>query len=83
MKYSHLIVTECDLVRKACVRDIGSGNIPIKDIMSTLPLVAIDPRSPVETPSGTKLASLNNMVGVFEAEIDTNGNFSEKVWEWK
>jgi hypothetical protein len=174
MKYSHLIVTERDLVRKACVRDIGSGNIPIKDIMSTLPLVAIDSRSPVEaaantmiqnkvrhllvindndmnkivgiitptdfvgylkenlnvdnelnaklleflrepggesetvtltgervgrfgssgsikwrgslfygTPSGAKLASLNNMVGVFEAEIDTNGNFSEKVWEWK
>jgi CBS domain-containing protein len=42
------IVTERDLVRKACVRDIGAGNIPIKDIMSTLPLVAIDSRSTVE-----------------------------------
>jgi signal-transduction protein with cAMP-binding, CBS, and nucleotidyltransferase domain len=55
MKYSHLIVTERDLVRKACVRDIGSGNIPIKDIMSTLPLVAIDSRSPVEEAANTMI----------------------------
>ena len=55
MKYSHLIVTERDLVRKACVRDIGSGNIPIKDIMSTLPLVAIDSRSPVEAAANTMI----------------------------
>jgi signal-transduction protein with cAMP-binding, CBS, and nucleotidyltransferase domain len=53
MKYSHLIVTERDLVRKACVSDIESGNIPIKDIMSTLPLVAIDSRSPVEAAANT------------------------------
>jgi hypothetical protein len=33
--------------------------------------------------SGNKLSFLNNMVGVFEVEIDTNGNFSEKAWEWK
>jgi hypothetical protein len=33
--------------------------------------------------SGDKLAFLNNMVGVFESEIDKDGNFSEKVWEWK
>jgi hypothetical protein len=33
--------------------------------------------------SGGKLASLNNMVGIFESVIDTEGNFSEKVWEWK
>lgn len=49
------IVTERDLVRKACVRDIGSGNIPIKDIMSTLPLVAIDSRSPVEAAANTMI----------------------------
>ena len=55
MKYSHLIVTERDLVRKACVRDIGSGNIPIKDIMSTLSLVAIDSRSPVEAAANTMI----------------------------
>jgi hypothetical protein len=36
-----------------------------------------------KTSSGGKLAFLNNMVGVFEAEIDADGNFSEKIWEWK
>ncbi len=30
-----------------------------------------------------KLASLNNLVLVLEAEVDTEGNFSEKTWEWK
>jgi hypothetical protein len=35
------------------------------------------------TSSGGKLAFLNNMVGVFESEIDADGNFSEKEWEWK
>jgi hypothetical protein len=33
--------------------------------------------------AGSKLAFLNNMVGVFESEIDADGNFSEKEWEWK
>jgi hypothetical protein len=35
------------------------------------------------TSSGSKLAFLNNMVGLFETEIDAAGNFSEKDWEWK
>jgi hypothetical protein len=35
------------------------------------------------TSSDGKLSFLNNMVGVFEAEIDADGNFSEKIWEWK
>jgi hypothetical protein len=35
------------------------------------------------TSSGDKLAFLNNLVGVFESEIDAYGNFSEKSWEWK
>ena len=35
------------------------------------------------TSSVGKLAFLNNMVGVFESEIDSDGNFSEKAWEWK
>ncbi|HKG89809.1 MAG TPA: hypothetical protein VKA95_15935 [Nitrososphaeraceae archaeon] len=35
------------------------------------------------TSSGGKLAFLNNMIGVFENEIDVDGNFSEKIWEWK
>lgn len=35
------------------------------------------------TSSTGKLASLNNLIGVFEAVIDAEGNFSEKTWEWK
>ena len=38
------------------------------------------------TPSaseGGKLSFLNNMVGVFEYEVDETGNCSVKVWEWK
>ena len=37
----------------------------------------------VRTPSAGKLAFLNNLVGVFESEIDAEGNVTEKVWEWK
>lgn len=33
--------------------------------------------------AGEKLSFLNNMVGLFESEVDANGNFSEKIWEWK
>jgi hypothetical protein len=32
---------------------------------------------------GGKLAFLNNLVGLFESEIDADGNFFEKAWEWK
>ena len=49
------IVTERDLVRKACVRDIGTGNIPINDIMSALPLVTVDSRSTVEVAANTMI----------------------------
>jgi hypothetical protein len=35
------------------------------------------------TSSTGRLASINNLVGVFEAEVDTEGNFSLKTWEWK
>jgi hypothetical protein len=35
------------------------------------------------TSSTGKLVSLNNLIGVFEVVIDTEGNFSEKTWEWK
>jgi len=34
------------------------------------------------SPSG-KLAFLNNVVGVFESEIDAAGNVTHKTWEWK
>ena len=36
-----------------------------------------------KSPSNGKLASLNNLVVVLEAEVDAEGNFSEKTWEWK
>jgi hypothetical protein len=36
-----------------------------------------------KTPSGGKLAFLNNMVAVFEFETDAQGNCSAKLWEWK
>jgi hypothetical protein len=35
------------------------------------------------TSSSGKLAFLNNVLGVFEAEIDAEGNEAEKIWEWK
>ena len=70
------IVTERDLVRKACVSGIGSSNIPIKDIMSTSPFVTIDSRSPVEAGTNvmiqkkvrhllvTKDNDMNKIVGI-------------------
>ena len=35
------------------------------------------------TSSNGVLSFLNNLIGVFEVEIDIEGNFSEKIWEWK
>ena len=35
------------------------------------------------TSSNGRLAFLNNVVGLFEAEIDAEGNATEKIWEWK
>jgi hypothetical protein len=35
------------------------------------------------TSSTGKLAFLNNLVGLFETNVDTEGNFTEKIWEWK
>jgi hypothetical protein len=38
------------------------------------------------TPSASevgKVSFLNDMVGVFEYEVDETGNCSVKVWEWK
>lgn len=32
---------------------------------------------------GGKLSDLNNMVGVFEYEVDEMGNVSSKTWRWK
>lgn len=36
-----------------------------------------------KTSSNGKLSFLNNMVEVFETEIDAEENFSHKAWEWK
>jgi len=30
-----------------------------------------------------KLARLNTIAGVFEFEVDVNGNTNSKIWEWK
>jgi hypothetical protein len=35
------------------------------------------------TSQGGKLSSLNNMVGVFEYEVDEMGSCFTKSWEWK
>jgi hypothetical protein len=35
------------------------------------------------TSSSGKLASLNNVVGLFEGEMDAEGNVLDKIWEWK
>jgi hypothetical protein len=35
-----------------------------------------------ETSSEGKLDFLNNIVGVFEAQVDSQGNFTDKTWEW-
>ncbi len=42
------IVTERDLVRKACVSGTGNSNIPIQDIMSTSPFITVDSTLPIE-----------------------------------
>ncbi|MGD1834780.1 MAG: hypothetical protein ACPKQO_03570 [Nitrososphaeraceae archaeon] len=36
-----------------------------------------------KTSSNDRLAFLNNLVGIFEAEEDESGNGVVKVWEWK
>ena len=35
------------------------------------------------TNSTGKMSYLNNIVGVFEYEVDESGNTAAKVWEWK
>jgi CBS domain-containing protein len=42
------IVTERDLVRKVCARDVASSNIPLRDIYTT-PVIWSEPDIPVET----------------------------------
>lgn len=42
------IVTERDLVRKVCARDIASSNVPLRDILSS-PVMWAEPDTPIET----------------------------------
>jgi hypothetical protein len=35
-----------------------------------------------KTSSTGDLQFLDNLVAVFEAEVDAQGNFSDKIWEW-
>ena len=35
------------------------------------------------TSSEGKLEFLNNKVGVFEAQVDSQGNFADETWEWE
>jgi hypothetical protein len=35
------------------------------------------------TSSDGKLGFLDNKVGVFEAQVDSQGNFADKTWEWE
>jgi hypothetical protein len=35
------------------------------------------------TSSGGRRAFLNNLVELFESEIDADGNLFEEAWEWK
>src|SRR5437016_1858423 len=35
------------------------------------------------TTTSAKLSRLNSVAGVFEFEVDANGNTASKVWEWK
>ena len=35
------------------------------------------------TTSDKKLIYLNNLVGLFETEVGTNGQVREMIWEWK
>ena len=33
--------------------------------------------------ASAKLSRLNSIAGVFEFDVDTNGNTHSKIWEWK
>lgn len=42
------IVTERDLVRKVCTKDVASSKLPLKDVMSS-PVIWAEPDLPIET----------------------------------
>ena len=55
----------------------GIGTFDASDVLKWRGAIFFD------TSSEGKLGSLNNIVGVFEAQIDAQGNFRDKTWEWK
>jgi CBS domain-containing protein len=42
------IVTERDLVRKVCAKDVASSMVPLRDVMSS-PIIWAEPDVPIET----------------------------------
>lgn len=61
----------------------SSGSIKWRGSVITRKQYYSKTSSPSSTQGEGKLSFLNNMVGIFESEIDAAGNFSEKIWEWK
>ena len=56
-------------------RSTGSGKISFRGSLFF--------QTPSAAKEGGKLSFLNNLVGMFEYEVDEMGNCSSKVWEWK
>ena len=61
----------------------SSGSIKWRGSVITRKQYYSKTSGPSSTQGEGKLSFLNNMVGIFESEIDAAGNFSEKMWEWK
>jgi hypothetical protein len=61
----------------------SSGSIKWRGSVFTRKQYYSKTSGPSSSQGDGKLSFLNNMVGIFESEIDAAGNFSEKIWEWK
>jgi hypothetical protein len=61
----------------------SSGSIKWRGSVITRKQYYSKTSGPSSSQGDGKLSFLNNMVGIFESEIDAAGNFSEKIWEWK
>ena len=57
-------------------KGIGVGRFGSGGAVSYRGALSYSTRSP-------RLAKLNAVAGVFEFEVDTNGNVRSKIWEWK
>src|SRR5437870_9434458 len=65
------IVTERDLVRKVCAKDVNSSNVLIKDILSS-PLVTIDYKLSVEAAANTMVNNKVRHLLVVDDDKDIN-----------